>query len=263
MKTALTIAGSDSSGGAGIQGDLKTFEAHGVYGMSVITAITAQNTMRVSHIQGLDPLIIEKQIEAIFSDIQVGSVKIGMLYNRRIVHAVLNTLREYNLPHIVLDPVMVSTTGRILLKGDAITMMVEELFPMCQLITPNILEAELITKMPIKTIQDMKKACMRLHKLGPKNILVKGGHLKDTATDIYYNGYDFISYDHERIHNTNTHGTGCALSSAIAANWSKGYPTQRAIQLAKSYITKAIKGGFSIGSGDGPIKHFPKGVYNE
>lgn len=263
MKTALTIAGSDSSGGAGIQGDLKTFAAHGVYGMSVITAITAQNTVRVSHIQGLDPLTIEKQIDAIFSDIQVGSVKIGMLYNKRIVRAVLNALKKYTMPPIVLDPVMVSTTGRILLKGDAITMMVEELFPICHMITPNILEAELITKMPIKNIDDMKKACIRLHKLGPKNVLVKGGHLKDTATDIYYNGYDFISYEHERIPNTNTHGTGCALSSAIAANWSIGYPSHVAIQRAKSYISKAIQGGFSIGSGDGPIKHFPKGVYNE
>ncbi|GMQ65378.1 bifunctional hydroxymethylpyrimidine kinase/phosphomethylpyrimidine kinase [Vallitalea maricola] len=256
MKTALTIAGSDCSGGAGIQGDLKTFAAHGVYGMSVITAVTAQNTTKVSHIQGLEPITISKQIEAIFDDIKVDSIKIGMLFNKRIITAIVNIFKNYQLPKIVLDPVMISTTGRILLKGDAIESIVEDMFPLCNLITPNILEAERLTDTPISNTDDMETACRKLYELGPKNILVKGGHLRDAACDVLFDGKDFTYYNHKRIDNPNTHGTGCALSSAIAANISKGQNTVDAVGMAKDYITKAIAGGFSIGSGDGPVNHF-------
>lgn len=256
MKTALTIAGSDCSGGAGIQGDLKTFAAHGVYGMSVITAVTAQNTTKVSHIQGLEPITISKQIEAIFDDIKVDSIKIGMLFNKRIITAIVNTFKHYQLPKIVLDPVMISTTGRILLKGDAIESIVKDIFPLCNLITPNILEAERLTDTPISNTYDMETACRKLYELGPKNVLVKGGHLRDTACDVLFDGNDFTYYNHKRIDNPNTHGTGCALSSAIAANISKGQNTVDAVRMAKDYITKAIAGGFSIGSGDGPVNHF-------
>lgn len=256
MKTALTIAGSDCSGGAGIQGDLKTFAAHNIYGMSVITAVTAQNTTKVSYIQGLEPITISKQIEAIFDDIKVDSIKIGMLFNKRIITAITETFRKYELPKIVLDPVMISTTGRILLKGDAIKSIVNELFPLCNLITPNLLEAEKLTDTTINDINDIKTACKILYKLGPTNILVKGGHLKDTACDVLYDGDRFTYFDHERIDNPNTHGTGCALSSAIASNFSRGYDTISAVKLAKEYITKAIAGGFSIGSSGGPVNHF-------
>lgn len=256
MKTALTIAGSDCSGGAGIQGDLKTFAAHGVYGMSIITAVTAQNTTKVSHIQGLEPITISRQIEAIFDDIEVDSIKMGMLFNKRIITAITETFKKYDLPKIVLDPVMISTTGRILLKGDAIESIVKDLFPLCNLITPNILEAEKLTDTNINDTVDMEKACRKLYELGPRNILVKGGHLSDRACDVLYDGNEFTYFDHRRIDNPNTHGTGCALSSAIAANYSKGFDTINAVKSAKDYITKAIAGGFSIGSGSGPVNHF-------
>lgn len=260
MKTALTIAGSDTSGGAGIQGDLKTFAAHGVYGMSVITAVTAQNTVKVSHIQGLDPITIEKQIEAIFSDINLDSIKIGMLYSRRIIHAVLKALEGEDIPPMVLDPVIVSTTGRVLLRGDAITLMLDKLFPLCDLVTPNIYEAELITSKTIHNLLDMEEACRHIYQLGAKHVLLKGGHLEGKATDILYDGKRYTHYEHERIDNPHTHGTGCALSSAIASNWSLGYDTSEAVRLAKDYITKAIAHGFPIGAGHGPIQHFTKGV---
>jgi hydroxymethylpyrimidine/phosphomethylpyrimidine kinase len=256
MYTALTIAGSDSSGGAGIQGDLKTFAAHGVYGMTVITAITAQNTTSVSYIQGLEAITVAKQIEAIFKDIHIDSIKIGMLFNKKIISAIIETLKKYNLPKIVLDPVMVSTTGRILLKGDAIETLVREMFPMCHLITPNILEAGLLTDTTIKSVEHMKEACKKLYSLGPSNVLIKGGHLEDVACDVLYDGKEFSYYKHKKIDNPNTHGTGCALSSAIASNLSKGFDINESVKLAKNYITKAIEGGFSIGAGDGPVNHF-------
>ncbi|MCT4545446.1 MAG: bifunctional hydroxymethylpyrimidine kinase/phosphomethylpyrimidine kinase [Vallitalea sp.] len=258
MFNALTIAGSDCSGGAGIQGDLKTFAAHGIYGMSVITAVTAQNTTKVSHIQGLDSITVSKQIEAILDDIRVDSIKIGMLFNKDIILAILNTLKKYDLPKIILDPVMVSTTGKILLEEDAREILIKEMFPLCHLITPNINEAELLTNLSIDNEEQMKRACKELYKLGPSNILVKGGHLQHTACDILYDGKEFTYFNHKKINNSNTHGTGCALSSAIAANISKGYNTIEAIKLAKKYITKAIEGGFPIGAGDGPVNHFIK-----
>lgn len=259
MKTALTIAGSDSSGGAGIQADIKSMSANGVYAMSVITAITAQNTMGVFDIQDVSPEMIEKQIDVIFDDIEVNAVKIGMVSKIESIKAISKALRKINnLPKIVLDPVMVSTSGYKLLSEDAQDTLIKELFPLATLITPNILEAEEILGMKIENIDDMKEAAIRLNKLGSKAVLVKGGHLKDDATDLLYDGVEFTYFRQEKINTKNTHGTGCTLSSAIAANLAKGMTMKEAVSLGKEYITKAIENSFELGKGPGPTNHFYK-----
>lgn len=259
MKTALTIAGSDSSGGAGIQADIKSMSANGVYAMSVITAITAQNTMGVFDIQDVSPEMIEKQIDVIFDDIKVNAVKIGMVSKIESIKAISKALRKINnLPKIVLDPVMVSTSGYKLLSEDAQDTLIKELFPLATLITPNILEAEEILGMKIENIDDMKEAAIRLNKLGSKAVLVKGGHLKDDATDLLYDGVEFTYFRQEKINTKNTHGTGCTLSSAIAANLAKGMTMKEAVSLGKEYITKAIENSFELGKGPGPTNHFYK-----
>ena len=259
MKTALTIAGSDSSGGAGIQADIKSMSANGVYAMSVITAITAQNTMGVFDIQDVSPEMIEKQIDVIFDDIKVNAVKIGMVSKIESIKAISKALRKINnLPKIVLDPVMVSTSGYKFLSEDAQDTLIKELFPLATLITPNILEAEEILGMKIENIDDMKEAAIRLNKLGSKAVLVKGGHLKDDATDLLYDGVEFTYFRQEKINTKNTHGTGCTLSSAIAANLAKGMTMKEAVSLGKEYITKAIENSFELGKGPGPTNHFYK-----
>lgn len=259
MKTALTIAGSDSSGGAGIQADIKSMSANGVYAMSVITAITAQNTMGVFDIQDVSPEMIEKQIDVIFDDIEVNAVKIGMVSKIESIKAISKALRKINnLPKIVLDPVMVSTSGYKLLSEDAQDTLIKELFPLATLITPNILEAEEILGMKIENINDMKEAAIRLNKLGSKAVLVKGGHLKDDATDLLYDGVEFTYFRQEKINTKNTHGTGCTLSSAIAANLAKGMTMKEAVSLGKEYITQAIENSFELGKGPGPTNHFYK-----
>lgn len=259
MKTALTIAGSDSSGGAGIQADIKSISANGVYAMSVITAITAQNTTGVFDIQDVSPEMIEKQIDVIFDDIKVNAVKIGMVSKIESIKAISKALRKINnLPKIVLDPVMVSTSGYKLLSEDAQDTLIKELFPLATLITPNILEAEEILGMKIENIDDMKEAAIRLNKLGSKAVLVKGGHLKDDATDLLYDGVEFTYFRQEKINTKNTHGTGCTLSSAIAANLAKGMTMKEAVSLGKEYITKAIENSFELGKGPGPTNHFYK-----
>lgn len=263
MKTALTIAGSDSSGGAGIQADIKSMSANGVYAMSVITAITAQNTMGVFDIQDVSPEMIEKQIEVIFDDIKVDAVKIGMVSKIESIKAISRSLRRIdNLPKIVLDPVMVSTSGYKLLSDDAKDTLIKELFPLATLITPNILEAEEILGIKIDNIDDMKEAATRLNELGSKAVLVKGGHLKGEATDLLYDGVEFTYFKQERINTKNTHGTGCTLSSAIAANLAKGMTMKEAVSIGKEYITKAIENSFELGKGAGPTNHFYK-LYNK
>lgn len=263
MKTALTIAGSDSSGGAGIQADIKSISANGVYAMSVITAITAQNTMGVFDIQDVSPEMIEKQIEVIFDDIKVDAVKIGMVSKIESIKAISRSLRRIdNLPKIVLDPVMVSTSGYKLLSDDAKDTLIKELFPLATLITPNILEAEEILGIKIDNIDDMKEAATRLNELGSKAVLVKGGHLKGEATDLLYDGVEFTYFKQERINTKNTHGTGCTLSSAIAANLAKGMTMKEAVSIGKEYITKAIENSFELGKGAGPTNHFYK-LYNK
>ncbi|MDB2157259.1 MULTISPECIES: bifunctional hydroxymethylpyrimidine kinase/phosphomethylpyrimidine kinase [Clostridium] len=257
MFRALTIAGSDSCGGAGIQADLKSFQANGVYGMSVITAVTVQNTMGVFGIQDITPEIIEGQINVIFEDIRVDAVKIGMVSKIESIKAIAKALRNVeNLPKVVLDPVMISKSGFNLLSRDAKDTLVKELFPLAELITPNLPEAEEILGVEIKTLDEMKEAAIKLMELGPKAVLVKGGHLEDDATDLLFDGKNFILLPQERLNTTHTHGTGCTLSSAIAANLAKGMTVEEAVKAGKKYITCAIEHGFELGKGVGPTNHF-------
>lgn len=257
MFHALTIAGSDSCGGAGIQADLKAFSANGVYGMSVITAITAQNTQGVFGVQDVNPEMISKQIEVIFEDIEVHAVKIGMVSKVESIKAISAALRNIKeLPPIVLDPVMISKSGFKLLSEDAKEALIEELFPLTTLITPNLPEAEEILGREITSLKDMEKAAKELKKFGSKYVLVKGGHLEDTSTDLLYDGQVVLVYEGEKIKNNHTHGTGCTLSSTIAANLAKGMPMAQAIKEAKNYITIAIEHGFKLGKGVGPTNHF-------
>lgn len=257
MFRALTIAGSDCSGGAGIQADLKSFSANGVFGMSVITAITAQNTKGVFGIQDINEDMIRDQIRVIFDDIRVDAVKIGMVSKIESIKAIGQALKEVSdVKKIVVDPVMVSKSGFKLLSEDAKDTLIEELFPIATLITPNLPEAEEILGVEIKTLEDMKEAAIKLKELGPKYVLVKGGHLEDDATDLLYDGENFTYYSQERINSKNTHGTGCTLSSAIAANLAKGMNIQHAVKEGKRYITVAIEHGIELGHGVGPTNHF-------
>ncbi|MEK3886717.1 bifunctional hydroxymethylpyrimidine kinase/phosphomethylpyrimidine kinase [Bacillus sp. FSL K6-3431] len=256
MKTALTIAGSDSGGGAGIQADLKAFSAQGVFGMSVITAVTAQNTTEVRSVQNIEFSIIKDQIEAVFDDIRVDAVKIGMLSSADTVDIVAHTLITYKPRFIVLDPVMVSKAGHHLLQKEAILALKEKLIPLATLITPNIPEAEVLTNSKIITEADMKHACAVMRESGAKTVLLKGGHLNGDPNDLYYDGTDFHWIKGQRIHTKNTHGTGCTLSSVIAANLAKGATPIEAIQIAKDYITTAITHSFDLGHGHGPVHHF-------
>lgn len=256
MKKALTIAGSDSSGGAGIQADLKTFAAHGVFGMSVITAVTAQNTQGVFAVQDISMEVIKKQIDAIFTDIEVDGLKIGMVSQIDTIKIIADRLKEYRPKNVVLDPVMVSKSGYHLLQPDAKEALINELLPLATVVTPNIPEAEVITGMHIETLKDMEKAALLIYKMGPKYVLIKGGHLENDATDILFDGNDYISFESKRIETKNTHGTGCTLSSAIASNLAKGNSIEASIQKAKDYITTAIKNSLSIGKGVGPTNHF-------
>ncbi|MHB1651571.1 MAG: bifunctional hydroxymethylpyrimidine kinase/phosphomethylpyrimidine kinase [Desulfitobacteriaceae bacterium] len=256
MKKVLTIAGSDSSGGAGVQADIKTFSAHGVFGMSVITAVTAQNTQGVFAVQDINQEVIAKQIEAIFDDIEVDGVKIGMVSQIETIEVIAKQLRKYAPQNIVVDPVMVSKSGYHLLNQDAEGTLIKELLPLATIVTPNILEAEVIAKIPINTLQQMEEAARAIFQMGAKNVLLKGGHLEDDSTDILYDGQEFIHFFSARINTKNTHGTGCTLSSAIAANLALGYKMEQAVAMAKKYITTAIEHSLSIGKGVGPTHHF-------
>ena len=256
MKNVLTIAGSDSSGGAGIQADLKTFSAHGVYGMSVITAVTAQNTQGVLAVQDISAELIGKQIEAIFEDIRVDGLKIGMASQISTINTIGEGLRFYKPSNIVLDPVMVSKSGYHLLQQSAMKALVDILLPLATVVTPNIPEAEVITGTKINSIADMENAARMIHKMGSGNVLVKGGHLENEATDILFDGNNFIYLKSSRIDTKNTHGTGCTLSAAIASNLATGCPIQEAVTKAKEYITVAIENSLSIGKGVGPTNHF-------
>lgn len=258
MFRALTIAGSDSCGGAGIQADLKSFSANGVYGMSVITAITAQNTMGVFDIQDVTPDMIKGQIKAIFDDIRVDAIKIGMVSKIESIKAISESLNNVKnlLPKIVLDPVMVSTSGYKLLSEDAKETLIKELFPLAEIVTPNLPEAEEILGVKINTLEQMRDAAIKIKELGPKAVLIKGGHLKDESTDLLFDGEDFIWLSQKKINTVHTHGTGCTLSSAIAANLAKGMTLEQAVRRGKEYITCAIEHGFALGKGCGPTNHF-------
>jgi len=256
LKKVLTIAGSDSSGGAGIQADLKTFSAHGVFGMSVITAVTAQNTQGVLAVQDIDPEIIAKQIEAVFDDIEVDAVKIGMVSQINTIEVVAEGLRKYAPAHIVVDPVMVSKSGFHLLNPEAEISLIKELLPLASVVTPNLPEAEVITNMSITTLEQMEEAAKVIFQLGAGNVLIKGGHLQGSSTDILYDGREFVYLRAARIHTKNTHGTGCTLSSAIAANLAQGFEIVEAVTRAKEYTSTAIRHSLSIGKGVGPTHHF-------
>jgi hydroxymethylpyrimidine/phosphomethylpyrimidine kinase len=256
MKKALTIAGSDSSGGAGIQADLKTFSAHGVFGMSVITAVTAQNTQGVFAVQDIDPEVIRKQIEAIFDDIPVDAMKIGMVSQIDTINVIGSTLKKYNPKHIVLDPVMISKSGCHLLQPEARDALIRVLLPIATIVTPNIPEAEVLTGMKIESLKDMESASKRILAMGPKNVLLKGGHSLGDATDILLSDTGMKRLVAKRINTNNTHGTGCTLSAAIASNLAKGYCVEDAVEKAKAYITMAITHSFPIGNGVGPTHHF-------
>lgn len=255
MKKVLTIAGSDSCGGAGIQADIKTMSALGVYAMSVITAVTAQNTMGVTAVQDIDKSVVEAQLRAIFDDIQVDSVKIGMVSDKSIIKVIKNILLEYNIKNIVIDPVMISKSGYYLLKPDAIEEL-KNLITIADIVTPNIPEAEEITKLKIQNEDDMKKAALKIQSLGVKNVLVKGGHRCNEASDVLLYNNKFFILKGKKIDTINTHGTGCTLSSAIASFMALGNDIDTSCKLSKEYISTAIKNSFSIGHGVGPLGHF-------
>ncbi|MBI5749277.1 MAG: bifunctional hydroxymethylpyrimidine kinase/phosphomethylpyrimidine kinase [Nitrospinae bacterium] len=252
MKKVLTIAGSDSGGGAGIQADLKTFSALGVYGMSAITSITAQNTIGVQSIHDLPPEFVALQIDSVVSDIGVDAVKTGMLSSSAIIEAVASKVKKYKIPNLVIDPVMYAKSGDALLRPDARNTLIEKLLPLSTLITPNIPEAEFLSGIKIKGIEDMKKAGKKIKKRVGADVLVKGGHLRGKAVDILYTGGEFFIFESDRIDTKNTHGTGCTYSAAIASELAKGYKLHDAVKNAKDFITEAIKNSIEIGKGRGP-----------
>ncbi len=257
MRTALTIAGSDSSGGAGIQADLKTFQAHGVFGMTAITAVTVQNTQKVYDIQEISPDIVKGQILCLFDDIAIHAVKIGMVSAIALIEAIAEALRQVERPPVVLDPVMISKSGYALLKEEAQQALVATLFPLAEVVTPNIFEAERLVGHAIGSVDDMQTAAREILDLGARKVVVKGGHLGDTqATDVLYDGQTFRELTSPRFDTPNTHGTGCTFSSAIAANLALGHPFFDAVANAKTYISGAIRNALPIGRGHGPTHHF-------
>ena len=256
MKKALSIAGSDCSGGAGIQADLKTFSAHGVYGMTVITSVVAENTFRVTDYQDVRPDMIEKQIDDVFEDIVPDAVKIGMLSCSETMMVVAKKLRQWKPQNIVVDPVMYAKNGSALMEESAITTLVSEIVPLADLVTPNIPEAEKMTGMTIKSYDDMKWAAVSIHAMGCHSVVVKGGHCEGDAIDILFDGHDFYEYPAPRVHTVHTHGTGCTFSSAIASNLALGLPTDVAVERAKAYINFAIANAPRLGKGNGPTHHF-------
>lgn len=257
MKRALTIAGSDSSGGAGIQADLKTFAAHGVYGMSAITAVTAQNTLGVTAVHVVPADIVIAQIEAVAADIGVDAVKTGMLATAAIVEAVAAAIAELDLPNVVVDPVMVAKGGSRLLDADAIDAMKAELLPRARVITPNAAEAAALLDREVRTLEQAREAARLLKALGPPAVIVKGGHLEgDEAIDILVDGARMVELRAPRIDTRHTHGTGCTLASAIAAHLALGASVEEAARRAKTYLTEAIRRAPGLGHGHGPVRHF-------
>ncbi len=255
MKTALTVAGSDSSGGAGIQADIKTMTMNGVYAMSVITALTAQNTTGVSSISEVTPDFLADQMDMIFTDIRPDAVKIGMVSNSELIKSIVERLTFYKAENIVVDPVMVATSGADLMKSEAVITMKECLLPIATLVTPNIPEAEVLTEMKIKNEDDMVKAAVYINKTYGCAVLLKGGHSVNDANDLLCQNGEVKWFYGKRIDNPNTHGTGCTLSSAIASNLAKGFDLESSVQRAKDYISGALSAQLDLGSGSGPMNH--------
>ena len=255
MKTALTIAGSDCSGGAGIQADLKTMTMNGVYAMSAITALTAQNTTGVRAIQESTPDFLKQQIDAVFEDIYPNAVKIGMVSSVELIRVIAERLRYYDAKNVVVDPVMVATSGSALLKNNAVQILIEELLPISTLVTPNIPEAQVISGLTIESKEDMIAAAKRIGDSYHCNVLLKGGHSINDANDLLYADGEVVWFEGQRIDNPNTHGTGCTLSSAIAANLAKGFTLSESVKRAKEYISDALSAMLDLGSGSGPMNH--------
>jgi hydroxymethylpyrimidine/phosphomethylpyrimidine kinase len=257
MRTALTIAGSDSGGGAGIQADLKTFAAHGVYGTSALTAVTAQNTLGVTAWQSLPADLVTAQIEAVDADFELGAIKVGMLANAAIVEAVAATIVELELANVVVDPVMIAKGGDRLLEIDAVDAIRRELLPHTRIVTPNVPEAEALTGMRIASVDDMRAAAQRILSLGPRVVLVKGGHLDGAeSVDVAVTTEGSFELRRPRQDTTSTHGTGCTLSSSIAANLALGMDVRAALERARDYLDGAIRNAPGLGRGHGPLAHF-------
>ncbi|MDO5044657.1 MAG: bifunctional hydroxymethylpyrimidine kinase/phosphomethylpyrimidine kinase [Coriobacteriia bacterium] len=255
VKSVVSIAGSDSSGGAGIQADLKTFMAHAVFGQSVITSVTAQNTLGVQGVADVPPHFIATQIDSVFQDIHPDAVKIGMLSNPEIIKVVAQKLLEHKAKHIVLDPVLVATSGSALIQKEAIELLISELLPLAEVITPNIYEAEILSGFVIKSKDDMLKAAKQIRRTTDAVIMIKGGHLEGRADDLVLDGERIYWLEAPRVDNENTHGTGCSLSSAIASNLARGDEVLEAIKGAKNYVYGAIEAGLDIGTKRGPLDH--------
>jgi len=255
LKTALTIAGSDCSGGAGIQADIKTMTMNGVFAMSAITALTAQNTVGVRAIEESSPEFLKQQIDAVFEDIYPDAVKIGMVASKELIRVIAERLRFYNAQNVIVDPVMVSTSGAELMKADARKVLIDELLSVSDLVTPNIPEAEILSGLIIENKDDMVIAAKKIGDDYNCSVLLKGGHSINDANDLLYTDGGFIWFEGKRIDNPNTHGTGCTLSSAIAANLAKGFTLIDSVKRAKDYISGALEAMLDIGHGSGPMNH--------
>ena len=255
MKTVLSIAGSDCSGGAGIQADIKTITMHGVYAMSAITALTAQNTTGVYGVQETSPDFLQKQLDCVFTDIFPDAVKIGMVGSTALVGVIAAALKKYGARHVVLDPVMVATSGgRLMMEGTPAALK-EQLFPLAEIITPNIPEAEALSGITIESREDMPRAAEEIARSYDGAVLIKGGHLSATADDLLFAGGVPLWLKGERVETQNTHGTGCTLSSAIASNLALGYPLAGSVERAKRYVAQALAAGLNLGGGNGPLNH--------
>lgn len=255
MRTALTVAGSDCSGGAGIQADIKTMTMNGVYAMSAITALTAQNTTGVTSISEVTPKFLSEQLDALFTDITPNAVKIGMVSSAELIGVIAERLKAYKAQNIVVDPVMVATSGAKLIQTDAVSALTRELLPMADLVTPNIAEAEVLSATSVRSEDDMLNAAKIISDSYGCSVLLKGGHSVNDANDLLYSDGKEEWFYGKRIENSNTHGTGCTLSSAIAANLAKGFSLPEAVKKAKKYISGALAYGLDLGSGSGPMNH--------
>lgn len=255
MRTALSIAGSDSSGGAGIQADIKTMTANGVYAMTAITALTAQNTTGVTGIMEVTTEFLAQQLDSIFTDIRPDAVKIGMVSSSALIHVIAEKLKEYKAENIVVDPVMVATSGSKLISDDAIETLKTCLMPLSSILTPNIPEAEVLAEMKVETEEEMILAAKKISETFHCAVLCKGGHQLNDANDLLYRDGEYKWFHGKRIQNPNTHGTGCTLSSAIASNLAKGYSMDESVKRAKDYISEALEAMLDLGKGSGPMKH--------
>ena len=253
---AMTIAGSDSGGGAGVQADLKTFAALGVYGASTLTAITAQNTVAVTAVHDIPTDVITAQIDAVLTDIGADTVKTGMLSSSDIIECVCEALEVHGVQRLVVDPVMIAKSGDALLREDAIGSLRTRLLPLAMVVTPNIPEAEALTETTIVSGADVRRAAEAIVGMGARSVVVKGGHREGPATDLFYDGKEFKEFTAPRFDTVNTHGTGCTFASAVAAGLARGMVVTDAVALAKDYVTEGIRHSFSIGQGHGPLNHF-------